>query len=316
MRLAFLTASIFLPKISQLVRFVIVYNRVRDNMNIRSIKMAVQNLKNVKADRVLRLQTGLADLDWMHGRTDNSYGLPAGKISIWSGEKGIGKSRAAIEVARKVARRSDHNGHYRVLYFQTEASVAEFAGWVGEDGGSIPDTLYVSPSRDLQKQIKEIEQIRPNLVIVDSVTRLEQFGNTREKVDAIIDGVYENDVLVSKGYRHVCRADFIPHIILLCQLNKSGQTAGSSALPYAVDVEVNLAGEIKGQFAMWIEKNRHGKVSGYDESLTYIDWLHTEERCTVTSCHRQHDVEYCRHTGMEHLTIEQKVRRIPVAQAI
>jgi len=67
------------------------------------------------------MSIGINELDWIYGGSGRSWGLPQGKISLWSGPSGTGKSRSLITVAKNMS----YMG-YRVMYFQNEVTLPDF----------------------------------------------------------------------------------------------------------------------------------------------------------------------------------------------
>ena len=53
------------------------------------------------------------------------------------------------------------------------------------------------------------------------------------------------------------------------------------------------------------------QTGGHDEDLRFATWVHSNEKCALVSDRRQHDEEFCRRTGMQHMTFEEKHRIIP-----
>ena len=99
----------------------------------------VKRLSEIEASPLQRCVTGFEELDWIYGysvfsnRTE--WGLPQGKISLWAGQCGVGKSRLCIDVAKNIAK--SHVGA-KVLYFQTESPLSDFASWT-TDTASYPN---------------------------------------------------------------------------------------------------------------------------------------------------------------------------------
>ena len=249
-----------------------------------------QRVTEVKATQVLRIPTHIEELDWMYGYLQKGsktlWGLPSGKMSLWAGEKGTGKSRASIEICRTVARRVQPGGtKYNVLYFQREVDLGTLAGWVKEDGGVMPDNLYVSRANTVSQQVAEIKRHRPMLVIVDSINMVKDFrGNSEEKIELAIEG----DGKGSPCYREVCQ-DIGCHIIFLCQLNKDGTPKGSSSIAHLMDVEMILKRNGDDGFSMACpQKNRYGKTG------VTSWWVHNRQRAYAESTFRLEDEDWCR----------------------
>jgi predicted ATP-dependent serine protease len=257
--------------------------------------MSVQKVKYVQVKRVLRIPTMIPELDWIYGYTGSNYGLPAGKMSLWAGEKGVGKSRLAIEVCKTVAR---HTYKYKdrkpfqlkVLYFQKEVDMGTLAGWVKQDGGTMPDNFYVSDSATVDEQIADIRQVGPKVVVIDSINMLKEF---RTHSDGAIEAAVDK-------YRSVCESVDC-HIIFLGQLNKNGSSKGRIAC--LLDAEFLLKRMCSDGFSMSCpEKNRYGNTG----ISTW--WTHTPQKVYAESSFRFEDKEYCKITGSKYRDIMEEGR--------
>jgi predicted ATP-dependent serine protease len=160
--------------------------------------MTYKSANTVQTNIVRRLPTGLDEIDFLYGFTEYRktsrqqgwvWGIPEKSISLWAGETGVGKSRFAIEVARKVARKK-----FSVIYFQNEMPLGTFVQRIKSDGGKLPNNLYVSESTKLDDQLQDIRSSRAQLVFVDSINMLEDFGYGSDKsIKKVIE-----------GYRDIC----------------------------------------------------------------------------------------------------------------
>jgi predicted ATP-dependent serine protease len=246
---------------------------------------SLRNISEVQTTIVLRLPSGLPELDWLYGVSQCpgsvAWGIPMAAISLWAGKPGIGKSRAAIEIAKKVARKG-----YRVIYFQNEVDLGTFASWVRRDGGVMPANLYISDSTQLSEQIADIHTVRPNLVIVDSINMLEDFRNGSDK------SIKE----IVAAYREVCKETGC-HIIVLSQLTKAGDPRGSFVLPHLVDIVFEVVPMASDGFAIRVgSKHRYGRTG--DNFTSW--WVHTAKGCYCESKFRYEDKLWCQTTGSKY----------------
>lgn len=247
--------------------------------------MALRNISNIIPEQVKRAKTGFPALDWLYGystfSTGTVWGLPQSKISLWSGRGGVGKSRTAIALARRMSQ------IFKVLYFQNEADLKTFAGWV-KGNRNLPN-FYCSDDTDLESQIAHIKTVAPQLIIIDSVNQLEEYGNgNKTAIKKIIEGYNGID-----GYRDIVKS-LKCHIILLCQLNKDGTVKGSTSLEHLADISISLVGG-KGLFIMKMgEKNRCGRTG--DEFMTI--WRHTDSGIECRSDRHLEDEVWCRTHGI------------------
>jgi len=257
---------------------------VNKTVNRRVIEdpVGLQRLSDVQSTDIQRISTGYKDFDYMYGNTGTNWGFPVGKLSIWAGEKGVGKSRISMEISKILAFQG-----YKVLYFQNETPLSEFKNWFKTDNNQIPNTLYVSNSRTMAQQIKDIEKVIPHVVIMDSVNMIKEYRSGSD--DAI-----EN--LVDK-YRTVCRKTNC-HIVFLCQLTKAGTPRGSTTFPHLLDVEVLISHKSNNfyvrddWFVAEMGKNRYGP------SGKASFWKHTDEGAKLVSENYLGDDKYCKVMGL------------------
>ena len=253
------------------------------------------NLNEIDSTPINRKFTGFDELDWLYGYTevpeDSSlaiWGLPDGKISLWAGGGGVGKSRLAIEIAKSIV--NQYSGIDKVLYFQNEVDLTTFANWI--KGGIRPENInnfFVSDSVILDEQLKVIKEIHPKLIIVDSINMIREYGSGSEKnIKLIIEGDGEQS-----GYRGICKSLPFSHIIFLSQLNKDGEARGSTVLPHLVDTVINLEKlEIANQFMVKVgSKHRYGRTG--DEFFTV--WEHHDGGVKCLSKNRYNDKIWCKY---------------------
>lgn len=221
----------------------------------------VKKLSDIEAEPIKRNQTFFEDLDYLYGINEmkyNNIGMPIGKISLWAGESGVGKSRLAIEIAKKF---STNYTNGVVLYFQTESPLSDFASWAKDTKQY--DQIYCSGENKIDEMIKIIYEVKPKLIFIDSVNMIEEFetGNKKE-ARRIIQGIDDKPGL--KKATH----DVGAHTILLGQLNQDGKTIkGGTSLPHLVDIALNVVKTDKqGVFRVEVgTKHRYGSTENIAE---------------------------------------------------
>lgn len=216
----------------------------------------VKRLSEIEATPVLRNETFFPKLDYLYGTSDipeHNIGMPKGKISLWAGESGVGKSRLCIEVAKNF---STNYSNGIVLYFQTESPLSDFASWT-KNPEQYPD-IYCSGENKIDEMIKIIYQVKPKLIFIDSVNMIEEFetGNKKE-ARRIIQGA-DGKIGLKQATNEVGA-----HLILLGQLNQDGKTIkGGTSLPHLVDIALNVVKtNTNGVFRVEVgTKHRYGST--------------------------------------------------------
>jgi KaiC/GvpD/RAD55 family RecA-like ATPase len=250
--------------------------------------MAFKSVNDVKYVKTPRLSTNILELDWIYGGDANTWGLPKGMISLWSGPSGCGKSRSLITLSRVMSQAGN-----KVIYFQNEVNESSFRGWMGV--GRLPPTFYVSEETELEKQLKDIEDSRANLAIIDSISMMKEFKTGHE---TNIRHIYSR-------YREMCKKTGV-HVIFICQLNSAYKIKGSSEILYLADISVDLDRYfvdkkiIKNHFTIGINgrnggKHRYGQMG---DDITTL-WKYSKYGAECLSDNRGYDESWCDAHGIQ-----------------
>ena len=215
------------------------------------MKRGVYKISEVETKPVVRISTGVAHLDAIYGD-----GLPRGRVSIWSGAPGVGKSRTTIDIAKRINKAGG-----MVLYFQNEVAPAEFKAGVVADGIN-QNRFLCSNYNTIEEQINAIRLYHPDFVVTDSLNMIQGFSSSTKIRD------------IMNGFKEVI-AEVEAHGVLIGHLNKDGETKGNSDIPHLVDVVCHLKphtdwkddygyvhSALPGVFMVIVDKNRYGKSGG------------------------------------------------------
>lgn len=254
-------------------------------------------LDQVKPEPLLRAKTGIDTLDWMYGYTlapngGYNWGIPCGKISSWYGQRGIGKSRAAIAFARALT-----NKGYRVLYILTEGTVNDFSQWA--PNFAHPENLLVGNYDQLEDIVKCIRRSAPvsnppyvnipYIIFIDSVNEIDEFINGNKKEARFI----MNGDECTGGLKDVVN-DIQCHIILLNQLNENGTAKGGTSLPHLIDIEFEICRMTAGDRKTFVlrvgSKHRYGRTGPEFFSL----WKHEEKGASPITDYQLDDPIWCK----------------------
>ena len=118
-------------------------------------------VKEIPLGEVERTSTGIEEFDRVLGG-----GLVAGQCVLVAGEPGVGKSTLLLEAADKFARAGSKPR--KVLYISGEES-AEQIGIRARRIGVNAETLLIADETDLAILLGHVEDVDPDLLIVDSV---------------------------------------------------------------------------------------------------------------------------------------------------
>ncbi len=186
--------------------------------------------------------SGVPELDRVLGG-----GLVPGAAILLAGEPGVGKSTLLLEVAAQSARQKQ-----RVLYVTGEESPAQVRMRADRTGG-ISQDLYLAAETDLGAVLTHIEDVRPSLLVVDSIQTISAAG---EGVPGGVSQVKE----VAAALVRVAKTRNITTIIV-GHVTKDGTIAGPRVLEHLVDVVLNFEGDRNSRFRMVrAMKNRFGPV--------------------------------------------------------
>src|SRR6478735_9041438 len=190
-----------------------------------SADRAAKPITHVTTIEAPRRTTGVGEFDRVLGG-----GLVAGAAILLSGEPGVGKSTLLLEVAAKAA----HAGR-RVLYASAEESPAQVR-LRAERTGALHDELYLASETDLATILGHIDEVQPQLVIVDSVQTVSS---------SLIDGAAGQPSQVREvaaSLIRIAKERSLP-IILVGHVTKDGQVAGPRVLEHLVDVVCHFEGD-------------------------------------------------------------------------
>ncbi|MFI9406040.1 DNA repair protein RadA [Nocardia sp. NPDC052316] len=188
--------------------------------------------------------TGVSELDRVLGG-----GVVPGSVVLLSGEPGVGKSTLLLEVAHRWARQNDAKS----LYVTAEES----AGQVrlrADRTGAVHERVYLAAESDLSIVLGHVEQVRPTLLVVDSVQTM-----LAPEVDGVIGGVTQVRA-VTAALTSLAKATGIA-VLLVGHVTKDGNVAGPRTLEHLVDVVLQFEGDKNSTLRMVRGiKNRFGSA--------------------------------------------------------
>ncbi|PMB53359.1 DNA repair protein RadA [Fischerella thermalis CCMEE 5201] len=209
--------------------------------------------------QVTRWPSGYSELDRVLGG-----GVVPGSMVLIGGDPGIGKSTLLLQVSNELAQR------YRILYVSGEESgqqvklrasrlgVTKPLNVVSDDNSNgnsntnntevIEETseviqiegqsadLYVLPETDLEEILKEVESLKPNLTVIDSIQTV--FFPALTSAPGSVAQVRECTAALMKVAKH---EDIT--MLIVGHVTKEGAIAGPKVLEHLVDTVLYFEGD-------------------------------------------------------------------------
>lgn len=203
--------------------------------------------------QIARWESGYGELDRVLGG-----GVVPGSMVLIGGDPGIGKSTLLLQVSNQLAQR------YRILYVTGEESgqqvklrasrlgVSKTLDIPDENNGnsktaeensdpestedSINADLYVLPETDLEEILKEMDSLRPNLAVIDSIQTV--FFPALTSAPGSVAQVRECTAALMKVAKH---EDIT--MLIVGHVTKEGAIAGPKVLEHLVDTVLYFEGD-------------------------------------------------------------------------
>ena len=200
-------------------------------------------LNTVTTQKTERMLSGITEWDRVVGG-----GIMPSSFLILTGDPGIGKSTLLLQICNQLAQ------NYSVFYFSTEESLQQVKSRA-QRLGCINENLLFSDQAALETIITTTEQLKPDLLIIDSIqncyvsnssTLPGSTSQLREAAFALMRLAKEQNIT----------------IIVSGHINKEGNIAGPKTLEHMVDGVFYLQGEDRWQTRVLRSvKNRFGTIN-------------------------------------------------------
>jgi DNA repair protein RadA/Sms len=177
-------------------------------------------------------------------------GLVMGSIVLLGGEPGIGKSTLLLQT---ILHLTDRN----VLYVSGEESAHQIKLRADRLAGSkeLPENITLLCENSLENIFKEIEMVKPDIVIVDSIQTVST--ETAESSPGSITQVRE----CASALLRFAKTSGTP-VLLIGHINKEGTLAGPKVLEHIVDTVIQFEGDQHYMYRILrCIKNRFGSTS-------------------------------------------------------
>ena len=191
----------------------------------------------------IRQNTGLGELDRVLGG-----GLVHGSAVLLSGEPGIGKSTLLMQIC-------DALGTLRkVLYISGEESGGQLK-LRAKRLGVLGNNLFLLTETNLEKILEEIDKVKPEVMIVDSVQTV--YSASVNSTPGSVTQVKE----AALAFINKAKSDGIS-VIMVGHVNKEGSIAGPKVLEHMVDAVLYFEGEHQQAYRIIRAiKNRYGSTN-------------------------------------------------------
>lgn len=183
------------------------------------------SLSEVDLQQLLARPTGVADLDRILGG-----GLVAGSVTLLGGEPGIGKSTLTLQIAAATA-----SGGAKCLVVTGEESAEQVGRRAVRLGVNVDDVLLLAET-DLERALSKMFELRPALVIVDSVQTMSMPGATGAP------GTVAQVRDCAQALTAFAKREGIA-VLLVGHVTKEGTLAGPRVLEHVVDTVLEFEGD-------------------------------------------------------------------------
>lgn len=178
---------------------------------------------DITSSRKSRISTGLKEVDRILGG-----GMVPGSLLLFGGEPGVGKSTLALQLAMKMTQK-------KILYVSGEES-GEQIKLRSERLAEGNDLCYVYSETSLENILSTSEQIKPDLLIIDSIQTISTASV--ESSAGSISQVRESAALLLKYAKQTGTP-----VLLIGHITKDGTLAGPKILEHIVDVVLQFEGD-------------------------------------------------------------------------
>ena len=174
-------------------------------------------------------------------------GLVPGSLVLLGGEPGIGKSTLVLQNILAIKSR-------RMLYVSGEESATQIK-LRADRIGRMSDNCYVVTETSLESIFKHIAQIKPELLIVDSIQTI-----ASDALESSAGSVSQVRECAAQLLRYAKQSG-VP-VLLIGHINKEGSLAGPKVLEHIVDAVLQFEGDRQYMYRILRAiKNRFGNTS-------------------------------------------------------
>ena len=175
-------------------------------------------------------------------------GLVRGSIVLLGGEPGIGKSTLVLQTILRMPEK-------RILYVSGEESTHQLKMRADRIEENVADNVIVLSENALEKILMQVDDVKPDLLIVDSIQTIES-----EAIDSSPGSIVQVRECASALLRYA-KTSSVP-VLLIGHITKEGVLAGPKILEHIVDTVLQFEGDQHYMYRILRSiKNRFGSTS-------------------------------------------------------
>ena len=202
-----------------------------------------QSISEVDTDAEIRFSTGMGELDRVLGG-----GAVAGSLVLVGGAPGIGKSTLLLQICSSLCQGRS------VLYISGEESERQLKLRAQRLNVS-PEQLYILSETRLSDVLEAVEDIKPDILIVDSIQTL--YNENNESSPGSVSQVKD----CTMSMMQLTKAQGVT-VFVVGHINKDGNIAGPKVLEHMVDCVLYFEGDQNSSYRLLrAAKNRFGSTN-------------------------------------------------------
>ena len=202
-----------------------------------------KRLSDLESGTEIRFSTGISEFDRVLGG-----GAVEGSLVLVGGAPGIGKSTLLLQMCKK------SSGIDKILYVSGEESEHQIK-LRAKRLGIVNDELYVLAETDLDNILQCMDELKPDVVIIDSIQTMSDSEST--STPGSVTQIRECTLRIMRATKEKELTVFI-----VGHINKEGSLAGPKVLEHMVDCVLYFEGEQNTSFRILrAAKNRFGSTN-------------------------------------------------------